>query len=117
MYGFGSFGGLIVLAILVGSICGILALSRVRRVARDLETLKNQLRSLEDQLRKPEAPIPTTKKEIVKEEPQAPIPVTDSWDLPPPQPTQVIPETPPPPKQERITPSPPPSPPGATRLS
>ena len=117
MYGFGSFLGLIVLAILVGSICGILALSRVRRVARDLETLKNQLRSLEDQLRKPEAPVPATKKEIVAEEPQAPIGVTDSWDLPPPQPTQVIPETPPPPKQERITPSPPPSPPGAPSLS
>ena len=117
MYGFGSFWGLIVLAILVGSICGMLALSRVRRVARDLETLKNQLRSLEDQLRKPEAPVPAIEKEIVAEEPQGPIAVTDSWDLPPPLPTQVTPEIPPPPQQERITLSPPPSPPGSPSLS
>ena len=117
MYGFGSLWGLIVLAILVGSICGIVALSRVRRMARDLETLKNQLRSLEDQLRTQEAPVPATKKEIVTEEPQAPIAVTDSWDLPLPQPTQVTPETPPSPKQERITPSPPPSPPSSPSLS
>lgn len=117
MYGFGSFWGLIVLAILVGSICGILALSKVRRVARDLERLRNQLRSLEDQLRKPEAQVPATEKEIVAEEPQAPLDVTDSWELPPPQPTQVTAETSPPPKQERITPSPPPSPPGSPSLS
>ena len=85
-------------------------------MARDLETLKNQLRSLEDQLRTQEAPVPATKKEIVAEEPQAPIAVTDSWDLPLPQPTQVTPEIPPSPKQERITPSPPPSPPGSPSL-
>lgn len=117
MYGFGSLWGLIALAIVVGSICGILALSKVRRVARDLEGLRTQLKSLEDRLKEPEAPVATIEKEIGGEEPRAPTGVIDSWDLPRPELTQLTPEIPPPPKPERVTPPGPPSPPQTTPLS
>ena len=113
MYAFGSFWIFIVLFILAGSICGIVALTKVRRLFRDLEGLKNQLRSLEFRLKEPEALAPTVKKEIPIEEPLPPmrpsVGVTDSLDLPPPQPAPVAPQVTPPPKKERI-PSPPPAP-------
>lgn len=115
MYAFGSFWVLIVLFILAGSICGIAALIKVQRLFRDLEGLRNQLRSLELRLKEPEAPASPAKEEIPIEEPRVPIGAIDSWNLPPPQPAPEAPEVLPPPKEERITS--PPLPPEAAPLS
>ena len=47
------FLGFIVLAlVIVGSICGIVALARIQRLVKDLQNLRNQLRALEHDLRK-----------------------------------------------------------------
>ncbi len=58
MYGSGIFLGLMVLIFfIVGSICGIVALSKIQRLVRDLENVRNQLRSLRDDPKKV-IPIP-----------------------------------------------------------
>ncbi|MFB3884159.1 MAG: DUF2339 domain-containing protein [Thermodesulfobacteriota bacterium] len=119
MYAFGSLWIFIVLFILAGSICGIVALKKVKRLFRDLEGLKKQLRSLESRLKEPEVPTPTVKKEILTEEPLPSVGLsagaTDSLDLPPSQPAPEAHQVPPLLERESI-PSPP-STPGASPLS
>jgi uncharacterized membrane protein len=82
----GGAGFLIVVALLVilgGSICGIVALSRIQRLARDLENVRNQVRSLWDDLGKQQrqAPVAEGKAEVPPQ--AAPEEVHESLDLAP----------------------------------
>ncbi len=65
MYGSGIFLGLVVLIFfIVGSICGIVALSKIQRLVRDLENVRNQLRSLRDDPKKQERQVPNIEKRL-----------------------------------------------------
>lgn len=115
MYAFGSFGVFIVLCILAGSICGLVALIKVQRLFKDLEGLRNQLRSLEPRLKEPEVTASSAKETISIEKPRPPIGVIDSWNLSPPLPILEAPKIPPFSKEEKV--APPKGPPKAPSLS
>jgi uncharacterized membrane protein len=103
MYAFGSFGVFIVLFILAGSICGLVALIKVKGLFKDLEGLRNQLRSLEARSKEPEAAATLAKEEISVEKPRAPVGIIDSYDLPHPQPISESPKISPSPKEEKVS--------------
>jgi uncharacterized membrane protein len=109
MYGSGIFLGLVVLIFfIVGSICGIVALSKIQRLVRDLENVRNQLRSLRDDPKKQERQVPNIEKEV--EAPTRPAPARviepsvvtpvqkEIWASPPPTPPPKMEQTVPPPR-------------------
>jgi hypothetical protein len=100
MYAFGSFLVFIGLCILAGSICGLVGLIKVKGLFRDIEGLRNQLRSLEARLKEPEVAT-LDKKEIPIEKARPPVGVIDSYDLPHPQPITEIPKISTFPKKEK----------------
>jgi uncharacterized membrane protein len=55
---------MILIFVIGGSICGIMALSRIQRLVRDLENVRNQLRSLRDDLKERERQVPSAEKEV-----------------------------------------------------
>jgi uncharacterized membrane protein len=116
MYAFGSFGVFIVLCILAaGFICGLVALIKVQRLFKDLEGLRNQLRSLEPRLKEPGIPVSPAREKTSIEKPRSPVVIIDSYNLPPPQPVVEAPKIPPLPKEEKV--APPKKPPKAPSLS
>jgi len=102
MYAFGSFGVFIVLCILAGSICGLVALIKVKGLFKDLEGLRNQLGSLEARLKESEVSVSPAKEEPSIEKPRPPVGIIDSYVLPHPQPIPETPKISPFPKEEKV---------------
>ena len=103
--------GFIVLGFTVlGSICGIVALSRINRLVKDFETVRSQLRSLKDDLRKYERQPTIIEKELTVPPRTAPVRVIEPSPVTPVQKgmESAIPPAPPP-ELEKAMPPPPPS--------
>lgn len=110
MYGLISFLGFIVLVlVMVGTICGIVALSRIQRLFKDLQNLRNQLGVLEHDFRKQERRSPIAEEEISVPSRPAPSMVVEPSIVTPVEKAAEAPTVPTsPPKKEGVMPSPPP---------
>jgi len=78
------FLGLIVVAfVIVGPVCGIIALVKVRKLDEKLGDLEDQLGSLWNALKKKVQPIPPPEKEIGVEKPPEPVEVDATPEVSP----------------------------------
>jgi len=103
-------GFIVLVFIIAGSICGIVALSRIQRLVRDLEDVGKQLRSLKDDLKIHERQAPIPEKEVAAPPRPAPAKVIEPSGVTPVQKETWAPSPPtPPPKREQVMPPPPPS--------
>jgi len=104
--------GLILIIVVLGAICGFVAVSRTQSLVRELEDVKRQLRSLRDEIKKYEGP-PIPEKKVIAPPQPVPARVVKPSIVTPVQkmmegPGPPIPPTSPPKMKQEIPPSQPP---------
>src|SRR4030042_4179244 len=108
MEGFIVLGFIVFGFTILGSICGIVALSRINRLIKDFETVKRHLRPLRDDLRKYERQPTIIEKEPTVPPGTAPVRVIEPSPVTPVQKgmESAIPPTPPPERENAMPPPP-----------
>jgi len=106
-------GFIVLIVVIAGSICGIVAVSKIQSLVRELEDVKRQQRSLRDEIKKHERQAPIPAKEVITPpqpvpgraaEPSKVTPVQKVMEAPSPP----IPSSPPPKREQEMRPPQPP---------